>query len=51
MAAKHRAHRKKRPCKTNYNATTRWVTNRLKRIARHLKKYPNDAQAQKALTA
>ena len=49
MAAKHRPGRKKRPCKANYNASKRWIENRLKRIMRHVKKNPNDEQSAKLL--
>ena len=49
MAAKHKPNRKKRPSKANYNSSMRWLENKVKRIVRHLKKFPNDETSQAAL--
>jgi hypothetical protein len=49
MAQKHRPGRKKRPCKANYNNAKRWILNKIRRIERHLKRCPNDAQSIQAL--
>lgn len=32
-----------------YKAEKRWIRNRVRRIERHLKRYPNDKQAARAL--
>ena len=49
MAAKHRPGRKKRPCKVAYNASKKWLMNKVKKIQRHLKKFPEDESAKSAL--
>jgi len=33
-----------------YNAARRWVTNKLKRMVRHMKNHPNDRQTEEAIT-
>lgn len=38
----------KKPSSLRYKNESRWVTNRAKRIARHLKRHPMDVQAQNA---
>jgi ribosomal protein S15P/S13E len=40
---------KRHPAAARYTGEKRWTTNRIKRIRRHLKKYPNDVQAKAAL--
>lgn len=39
----------KHPSSQRYKAEKRWLKNRLRRIERHLRKYPNDKQARAAL--
>jgi ribosomal protein S15P/S13E len=39
----------KHPSSQRYKAERRWLTNKEKRIKRHLKRFPNDKQAQRAL--
>jgi len=39
------------PSHNLYNSQARWITNRIRRIKRHLKRQPNDKCAQKALEA
>jgi len=41
--------RKNRPCKINYNSSRRWLLNKVKKLARHIKNFPSDATASKAL--
>ena len=49
MATKHNPGKKKRPCRMAYKAEKRWLINKVKKITRHLKKYPNDANAKISL--
>ena len=37
------------PSSQRYKGEKRWLTNRVKRIERHLKRFPNDQQARRAL--
>lgn len=39
----------KHPSSVRYRAERRWIRNRQRRIQRHLRRYPKDAQAQRAL--
>jgi len=41
--------RSKRNSKLSYNIQERWLKNKARRIARHLKKHPNDEQSKGAL--
>jgi ribosomal protein S15P/S13E len=51
MATKHNPGKKKRPGRMNYKAEQRWLINKVKKLVRHLKKYPSDALAATALKA
>jgi hypothetical protein len=41
----------KHPSSMRYKGEQRWLRNRLRRMARHLRNYPNDAQAVRLLAA
>ncbi len=42
---------KRHPAAQRYLGEKRWIRNRVRRIERHLKRYPDDKQAQRALSA
>jgi ribosomal protein L19E len=41
----------KSPSSQRYKSEKRWLSNKLKRLERHLRYFPNDNQAHRALTA
>jgi len=41
---------KRRPGHTRYNNEKRWIGNKIKKLKKHLKKYPKDKIAVKALS-
>ena len=40
----------KHPSSCRYKGEQRWIRNRIRRIERHIRKYPNDLQARNILT-
>ena len=47
---KNNGNRKNRPSRQNYKDAKRWLSNKVRKIARHLKQYPEDLQAKSALS-
>jgi len=41
----------KHPSSCRYKGEQRWISNRIRRMERHIRKYPNDAQARSLLSA
>ena len=41
----------KHPSSMRYKGEQRWIRNRIRRIERHIRNYPNDTQARNILTA
>jgi hypothetical protein len=44
MAAKKRS-KKENPSNKMYSSTKRWITNKAKKLSKHLAKHPNDLQS------
>ncbi len=41
--------RKRHPSSMRYTIEQRWIKNKRRRVRRHLKQYPNDAQASRIM--
>ena len=41
---------KKKPCQMRYTNEMRWIKNKLRKIDKHLRKYPLDKQARNAIS-